>query len=536
MLMNKWIKYGLSFGVIAIIGACSISTSMDATLEREVEATTELKEKAKMPTEIIPNDVVRVKDEIWLGDSSVIEYDGAPLPGNFEDKEGITLISNRPITLFEIGDMISKITSLSVRYAPSMEEDIKKAAEENEPTPESMNVHWAAPGKMLVSYRGPLSGLLDEVSSRFGIWWRYEKNEIQFYKYITKTFVLYSLPTQQSLSNSIGGSSTDTGGGGSSTLTLSSNANMELWKNVEDSIKSMVAEDAKLSIDSGNGVISLTATPTDIKKVAKYINEQNARLSRQVAISIKVLQVNITDTDNFGLDLSAEWSDKHDNSRNFTLASAASIIGDDVAKNLGISVMPGEWSVEAGIKALSKKNTVNLVTSGTVTTMNNKPAPIQVVKKQNYISEITKTNSGGDDGDFDISTETEEIETGFTMSVLPRILEHGRLMVMFNLTLSDLLELEKVVIGAEEDGQYIQNPIIESRGFSQEIVMKSGESLVLTGYERTENEATKAGVGSADNSLLGGSAIANKLRSILVIILTPVVLESPLNPETRVHN
>ncbi len=536
MLMNKWIKYGLSFGVIAIIGACSISTSMDATLEREVEATTELKETAKMPTEVAPNDVVRVKDEIWLGDRSVVEYDGAPLPANFETKEGVTLISNRPITLFEIGDMISKVTSLSVRYAPSMEEDIQKAAEENEPTPESMNAHWAAPGKMLVSYRGPLSGLLDEVSSRFGIWWRYEKNEIQFYKYITKTFVLYSLPTQQSLSNNIGGSSTDSGGGGSSSLTLDSKAEMELWKNVEDSIKSMVAEDAKLSIDSGNGIISLTATPTDIKKVAKYVNEQNARLSRQVAISVKVLQVNLNDSDSFGLDLTAQWMDKHDKDRNFTLASAASIIGDDVTKNLGISIMPGEWEVGAGIKALSKKNTVNLITSGTVTTMNNKPAPIQVVKKQNYISEITKTNSGGEGDTYDISTETEEIETGFTMSVLPRILEHGRLMVMFNLTLSDLLELEKVIIGEEADGQYIQNPIIESRGFSQEVVMKSGESLVLTGYERVENEATKTGVGSADNSLLGGSAIAGKTRSILVIILTPVVLESPLNPETRVHN
>ena len=263
--------------------------------------------------------------------------------------------------------------------------------------------------------------------------------------------------------------------------------------------------------------ISLTATPTDIKKVAKYVNEQNARLSRQVAISVKVLQVNLNDSDSFGLDLTAQWMDKHDKDRNFTLASAASIIGDDVTKNLGISIMPGEWEVGAGIKALSKKNTVNLITSGTVTTMNNKPAPIQVVKKQNYISEITKTNSGGDGDSYDISTETEEIETGFTMSVLPRILEHGRLMVMFNLTLSDLLELEKVIIGEEADGQYIQNPIIESRGFSQEVVMKSGESLVLTGYERVENEATKTGVGSADNSLLGGSAIAGKTRSILVI-------------------
>ena len=121
------------------------------------------------------------------------------------------------------------------------------------------------------------------------------------------------------------------------------------------------------------------------------------------------------------------------------------------------------------------------------------------------------------------------------MSVLPRILEHGRMMLSFNLTLSDLLELQKVDLGSG-GGEYIQNPIIESRGFSQEVALKSGESLVLTGYERVENGTTKTGVGSATNSLLGGSAVAEKTRSMLVIILTPVVLESPLNPETRVHN
>lgn len=532
MLMNKWIKYSLSLGVLAVIGACTVSTSMDATLEREVEATTELKEKAKVPTEVAPSDVVRVKDEIWLGDKSEVEYEGAPVPAYLETKEGVTLISNRPITLFEIGDMISKITSLKVRYASHLEDDLLKNAEDNEPTPDSMGAHWAAPGKMLVSYRGPLSGLLDEVASRFGLWWKYEKGEVYFYKYVSKTFVLYSLPTQQNLSNNIGGSSTDSGSGGSSQLTLASTAQLELWKNVEDTIKSMISDNAKLSLDSANGTISLTATPTEIKKVARYINEQNVRLSRQVAISVKVLQVNVTDSDTFGLDLSAAFND---GKTQVGIASAASGLSEDIAKNLTMHIMPGNWNISSSIQALSKHNTTNLITSGTVTTMNNKPAPIQVVKKQNYISEITKTNSGGDGDSYDLSTETEEVETGFTMSILPRVLEHGRMMLMFNLTLSDLLELQKVDLG-DNGGQYIQNPIIESRGFSQEVALKSGESLVLTGYERVENTASKTGVGSATNSLLGGAAVAEKVRSVLVIILTPVVLESPLNPETRVHN
>lgn len=534
MHMNKFFKYGMSLALVAFAAACSMSTSMDATQEKDVKAATTLREAAKAPTELAADDVVRVKNDIWLGDSSEIEFEGQPIPAYLETKEGITLISNRPITLYEIGDMINKITSLQVRFAPHLEESIKASAKGNKPTPETINADWTEPDKMLVSYRGPLSGLLNEIASRFGIWWKYDRKEIYFYKNITRTFVLYSLPTKPSLSVNVGGSAS--GEGGTSELSLSSTAEIELWGNIEKAITSMIDKDSKLTIDSANGTISLTSNPNDIAKVAKFINEQNARLSRQVAISVKVLQVSITDSDTYGLDLSAAFDD---GKSQITMLSPTNTLGDDIAKNLEMRVMPGNWNLSASLQALSTQGTTNLITSGTVTTLNNKPAPIQVVKKQNYISEITKTNSGGDGNYYDVSTETEEIETGFTLDVLPRILEHGRLLLMFNLTLSDLIDLEKVPLGGngeEDDGQYIQNPIIESRGFTQEVALKSGESLVLTGYERVENTTEKRGVGSATNSLFGGSALASKDRSILVIILTPVVLESPLNPETRVTN
>ena len=103
MRMNKCIKYGFGCVFVFMASACAVSTSMDATIEREIEATTALKEKAKMPSDAADINVVKVKEEIWLGDKSEVEYDGEPLPSNLETKDGITLISNRPITLFEIG-------------------------------------------------------------------------------------------------------------------------------------------------------------------------------------------------------------------------------------------------------------------------------------------------------------------------------------------------------------------------------------------------------------------------------------------------
>lgn len=541
MRMNKFIGLTLGVTVVSLVAACSVSTDLDATLEREVENTVALKEKAKMPTTPAVSDVIRVKDDIWLGDTSEIEYEGEPVPTYLETSDAVTLISNRPITLFEIGDMINKITSLSVRYDPTLEETSKQQADGNAPSLDTIGAQWTDSTKMLISYKGPLSGLLDEVSNRFGIWWKYENKQIYFYKFITKTFVLYTLPTKPTLSVNVGGSSTE-GSAGSSSVSLTNTANIDLWTNVESSIKSMISKDAQLTMDQSNGTITLTGTPTDIRKVAKFVNEQNARLSRQVAISVKVLQVNVSDSDQYGLNLSAAFGG-NDHIKSLGLASAGGL-GAEVTENLTMTIAAGKWTLDGAIQALSEQGTTNLITSGTVTTLNNKPAPIQVVKTQNYISEITKTNSGSDGSYYDLSTETEEIETGFTLDVLPRILEHGRLMLMFNLTLSDLIELERVDLGTgssseggegDTSGQYIQNPIIETRGFTQEVAMKSGETLILSGYERVENTANKTGVGSADNSLLGGTAKAEKTRSILVIMLTPVVLDSPLSPESRMN-
>lgn len=536
MRMNKFINFALGFAAIGIIAACSVSTDLDATVAREVEKTVEMKEKAKAPMPSVNTDVVRVKDDIWLGDTSEIEYDGDPVPSYLETEDGITLISNRPITLFEIGDMINKITSLSVRYDQELQDTVQQLADGNEPSLEMIGAQWTDSTKMLVSYKGPLSGLLDEISNRFGIWWKYEKKQIYFYKYITRTFVLYTLPTKPSLSVNVGGSSTE-GSAGSSSVTLTNTASIDLWANIESSIKSMVTQGAILTTDISNGTITLTGTPDDIRKVAKFVNEQNVRLSRQVAISVKVLQVTINDSDQYGLDLNAAFTRDHGALRNLGLVGPGSL-GADTAQNLSMNILSGDWSVNAAIQALSTQGTTNLITSGTVTTLNNKPAPIQVVKTQNYISEITKTNSGSDGSYYDLSTETEEIETGFTLDVLPRILEHGRLMMMFNLTLSELIELQRVDLGGSDEndtsgGQYIQNPIIETRGFTQEVAMTSGETLILTGYERVENSTNKSGVGSAENSLLGGTAKASKTRNILVIMLTPVVMDSPLVPESR---
>ena len=538
MHFNNMKKFVLGALIIIGVAACSMATSMDATVEREAEATTKLKEIAKAPGKLEPDDVIRVKNDIWLGDTSEIEFEGEPIPAYLEKPDGVTLISSKPLTMLEIVNMIQKTTSLKVRFAPQLEKDLLKGEGDSSANKDDleqvMDPDKVSVDKMLVSYKGPLSGLLDEISANFGIWWKYEKGEIFFYKFITRTFVLFSLPSKPKVDVQVGGSAS--GEGGDSSLSLTSGADIDLWQNIETSIKAMIDSSAKLTTDSANGTISLTATPNDIRRVASFINEQNNRLSRQVAISVKVFQVAVNDSDQYGMNFKALFENDDTTVRNLVVQSIPGV--GDITNNLTMGIVSGDVSVDATMQALSKSGITTLVTSGTVTTLNNKPAPIQVVRKENYISQLTRTNtsSTGVNMDSNFTTETKEISTGFTMDVLPRILEHGRMLLMFNLTLSDLVSMEKVIIGDPALNNFVQNPVIESRGFTQEVALRSGESLVLTGFERVENMADKTGVGSATNSILGGTATATKTRSVLVIVLTPVVLASPLSPESRMRD
>lgn len=523
-------KFLLGFASVLLLGvaSCSLPTDYDAALERDIDATIQYKEDSKAPQKTADTDVIRIKDDIWLGDTSVIEYEGdKPLPNDLETADGVTLVSNRPITLYEIGNKISQISGIKIRFAPQLESTAKAAADKNTPTVEKVGSKWSDTSRMLVSYKGSLSGLLDEVCSYFSVWWKYENGEIYIYKYTTKTFTLYTLPTAPSMTSSVSSSS----GGGTITSGVS---NIDLWGNIVTAVKSMLGTGSSLITDPMNGTLTITATPTEIKKVAKFVHEQNIRLARQVAISVKVLQVEVDEKHGFGFGFLANYTGD-----DFTLSNIEGPGSISTSNsNIEMGIIHSDFQLNAFMNALAEQNTTSLVTSGTVTTMNNKPAPIQVVKTQNYISELTKTNNGtvGGENSYDVTVETEEIETGFTLDVLPRVMDHGRLMMLFSLSLSDLLSLEEVPLTTEgQDSGYIQNPVIEERGFSQEVALKSGETLVLSGYERVETKSTKEGLGTVNNNILGGNQSNNKTRTILVILLTPVVLESPLLPESRMN-
>ena len=213
-----------------------------------------------------------------------------------------------------------------------------------------------------------------------------------------------------------------------------------------------------------------------------------------------------------------------------------------------------KWRGTSGIiQALSTQGKTSLVTSASVTTLNNRAAPVQITTTQNYVKEVSVTNNyGSSTTSSDTDLDTDTLNYGFSMEILPRILDHGRLVILFSMTLSDLLDLEKFSTGTnsknnddeDEESQKnddnekttVQLPKMQMRGFMQEIAMTSGSTLVLTGFEQIVSNTKTSGIGQAKMNILGGQAADTTRRDVMVILITPEVLESPMSPESRMRN
>ena len=427
--------------------------------------------------------------------------------------------------------------------------------------------------ELRINYTGSLSGLLDYLSHKYSIWWRHSKGQISFYKMETRVFTIYALPVESSMSASLSGTPINSGEGssegGKTELSMSTKVELQLWQKIEDGIKQVMGSQGEMLIDSTSGNVTVTAPPFTIQKIARYVQSLNEKMSRQVAISVKVLQVSLENSDQYGLNLNAVF-----NSGSISSTLVGPFVapqGSATAGMLTMTLLDSKWKdSNAIIQALSTQGKTALVTSTSVTTLNNKVAPVQVTTQENYVKETTieRDNYNNDNGTTSVEMDTDTLNYGFTMEILPRILDNGRLIVLFTMTLTDLISLttfssdgssgnngddntsgtddgtgdgtgdtnDDLYNSNSSDTTVVQLPKMQTRGFVQEIAMRSGSTLVLTGFETIQNKTDTSGIGQPRISILGGKAFSDQTRNVLVILLTPEILVSPLSPETRMEN
>lgn len=527
----------LVFSMIAILafGGCAKreSAKVAASVDQDFINAYDAFEMAKNPrAKVASGDTVSMSEGVWLGNKSVTLEHRNNLPAKFETDTGVTILLNEPVALQVLANDIYSMTAIPVKIDGQVSsEKLRK--------------------QVTVAYTGKLSGLLNQVATDLDLLWYYDKNSIVFYETETKTFTLYALGTEVAYQTSV---STDN----SNEVSLEST--LKEWDEVERAIASIIgkADNADFTVSRSLGTITVTASPSILARVGEYIERQNKRLSQLITIDVKVLQVTISNDSAFGLNLAAAINSTSGlnivaNPKNNLASTEASSMNIAVLSN-AVSALTGATHLENGslvegaytndqimngslsgaagsnalIEALAKQGKVSLVTNVGVTTRSNRVAPVSNTRTTGYIKRFESRNFTTVESS---TVDQDDLETGFTMQLLPNVLENGKILLLFRMSVRELLRMSTQTIGEVT----LQLPEVEERSFMQEVIMESGQMLVVSGFEKQTSQDKRYGLGDPDFMALSGSRETSATREVLVVILTPQVLISPMDVERSIQ-
>lgn len=515
-------------------------------------------------------DAVVVKDQLWLSGKTLKIPAKATLPAVFDEPASF---DGTVDSLRAFADRVSRLVHVPVKVMPSADDAAERASEAANPSsamstgtpgtpplPTGLlqgptlqqlaaagrnNAAQAAPRPVRIVYSGgTLHGLLDAAAARFNVYWKYEDGAIVFFYTETRVFQVLAVPGDSSVATNVvsgssnnGGQSAGTGSGGSSggtstassgsgsTPTVSSNNNdniamnaqLSVYSSLQSAIKAMLSQAGSVVLSPATGSISVTDTPDVLEHVAEFMEQQNRVLSRQVLVNVTVLSVTLTDQDSYGINWNAVYQalgTKFGISTSFT----SLITNPNSFSATVISPSSRANTTNAMIAALSTQGSVRQKTSASLTTMNDQPVPVQVAEEESYLAQISTTNT------LNVGTETSltpgTVTTGLNLTLLPHVLDDGTVMMQFYTNISSLVSLSTFTSNGEE----IQLPTVDTRNFLQRISVKSGQTLVISGYEGIADQGSRQGVGAPTNYVLGGGVSGTHQKEIIVILLSPIVL------------
>ena len=488
---------------------------------------------------------VRHESGIWLG-KDVVKLGQPALPKIFYE----TAVFDKTVaSLAELAERISVRTGLPVKVTPDAL-DVAAAMRGGAasasaalpsgasvpPLPGGQPSARSAPVRIYYT-NGNLRGLLDTAAARFGVSWKYADGTIQFFHTESRTFQINTLPGDSTFNATVtsgatsspgtgggtgGGAAGAAGGAAGATSGVSANnsqntavaSKLSVYGSIESVIKAMLSSYGKVVISPATGSITVVDTPDTLDRVAAYVENENKTLERQVVINVTVLAVSLNDSENYGINWNLVYNTLR---RTYGLTSAPFAMDGTrfSAGILGSSRFAGSTAI---IDALSKQGKVRRQTTASVITLNNQVVPLQVAKQTSYLqqSQTTVVPQVGTTTTLIPGTVT----SGFNMSILPHVLANGTVLLQFSTDISALNTIREVESGTSK----IETPEIDTRNFLQRVAMKSNETLIISGFEQTDDNLDRQGVGSARNVALGGGSKAASAKESIVILITPTLV------------
>lgn len=296
------------------------------------------------------------------------------------------------------------------------------------------------------------------------------------------------------------------------------------WSGLEAELRAMLGDGDGLVLNRFSGVAQVTAPLARHAVIRAFIELVNGRISRQVEIEARLVEVTLRDEQKLGVDweLAATTAGSMDIEAGAPL-SVGGVGGTVLAANTFAANL-GFGKASAVIHALQQQGDVTTVAQPRLRALNNQTAFIKVGQDRPFfrLQQSTTYQQTGTTVPYNQTQETFSISTitiGTILAVTPQIDNQG---VITLDVLPAITRLQSIV--TSPDGKQTA-PVTEVKQASTIVRLRDGETAVIGGLISEESGTNTRSVPVLGQVPILGQAFRSKAtlrsRTELVIFLTP---------------
>jgi len=331
----------------------------------------------------------------------------------------------------------------------------------------------------------------------------------------------------------------------------------DFWTELEVSLKAILSDKDNRSVvvNAQSGIVVIRALSSELRIIEQFLEETQINVQRQVILETKILEVELNDSYQTGINwaaLTQNGSDKvlfgvtgggsiFDNGSSIIDGNTGNLDPSALSQVNGTatSAFGGVFSLAlnlgsgfaAFIELLKSQGEVQVLSSPRISTINNQKAVIKVGVDEFFITDIsTNTNNTGTTSSVQNDIEFTPFFSGVALDVIPQISDDGVVILHIHPTVSDVNEKIKTIDVTGTAQIKIPLAISTIRESDSIIRARNGQVVVIGGLMQTAIRNREASVPFFGDIPLIGALFRHtqkiSKKSELVILVKPIIVET----------
>ncbi|HEY4080617.1 MAG TPA: pilus (MSHA type) biogenesis protein MshL [Burkholderiaceae bacterium] len=335
----------------------------------------------------------------------------------------------------------------------------------------------------------------------------------------------------------------------------------DFWREVQNSLNTLIGTGEKRSVvlNPAAGVLVVRATPAELRQVEEYLKAVQISVERQVMIEAKIVQVQLNDDSQAGINWGAFASSLFGNGTRLALGVAAPGVvlgrsgsytdadGNTITAGSGISTgasPPGRGFNGIGVQApnfsallnfLQTQGNTNVLSSPRITSLNNQKALLKVGSDSLYVTAVTTNTTTA--GTSTVSSPTLTLTpffSGIMLDVTPQIDDEGHVILHVHPAVSVVTTVPTSINLGTLGSYTLPLPTSAVNETDSIVRVAEGHVVAIGGLMQQTTSDDRNGVpGLSQLPVVGGlfrqTATVNRKQELVILIKPTVITDENLS-------